>query len=125
MELKKVLLAGTALVGLALASAPANAEVKLGLGGFMLGYGVHADSDINNRRDLDFKRVAEAHISGETTLDNGLTVGFHTEQSLGGATLTDEAYTYFSGGWGRVNFGAEDGAAYLLQVAAPSAAPVR
>src|SRR5690606_29160443 len=33
----------------------------------------------------------------------------------------DEAYMYVSGGWGRVNFGSEDGAAYLLQVAAPSA----
>ena len=28
---------------------------------------------------------------------------------------------YLSGGWGRINFGEEDGVAYLLQVAAPSA----
>ena len=34
---------------------------------------------------------------------------------------TKESYAYFSGAWGRVNFGKEDGAAYLLQVAAPSA----
>ena len=33
----------------------------------------------------------------------------------------EESYAYFSGAWGRVNFGKEDGAAYLLQVAAPSA----
>src|SRR5262249_5161083 len=37
------------------------------------------------------------------------------------ATTTDEVYGYGSGGWGRVNLGAEDGSAYLLQVAAPSA----
>ena len=35
--------------------------------------------------------------------------------------MTDETYIYFSGGWGRFNLGSEDGAAYLLQVAAPSA----
>jgi len=35
--------------------------------------------------------------------------------------VADESYIYGSGGWGRVNFGEEDGAAYLLQVAAPSA----
>ena len=33
----------------------------------------------------------------------------------------EESYAYFSGAWGRVNFGSEDGAAFLLQVAAPSA----
>jgi len=120
--MKKVLLAGTALVGLALASAPANAEVKLGLGGLFRGYGVHADSDIADRREADLRRDSEVHVSGETTLDNGLTVGFHTEQDLGASsTSTDEVYSYFSGGWGRINLGSEDGAAYLLQVAAPSA----
>lgn len=119
--MKKVLLAGTALVGLALASAPAKAEVKLDLGGFFRGYGVYADSDVANERNYDLRRDSEVHVSGETTLDNGLTVGFHTEQKLGGNTNTDEVYSYFSGGWGRLNLGAEDGASYLLQVAAPSA----
>ena len=33
----------------------------------------------------------------------------------------DENYVYMAGSWGRVNVGSEDGAAYLLQVAAPSA----
>ena len=35
--------------------------------------------------------------------------------------MTEESYAYFSGAWGRVNFGKEDGANYLLQVATPSA----
>lgn len=119
--MKKLLLAGTALVGLAALSAPAHAEVKLGLGGFFRGYGVWADSDVDNLHELDLRRDSEIHVSGETVLDNGLTVGFHTEQKLGGTTSTDEAYGYFSGPWGRVNLGSEDGAAYLLQVGAPSA----
>ena len=36
---------------------------------------------------------------------------------------TEESYLYFSGNWGRLNLGRENGAAYLLQVAAPSADP--
>lgn len=122
--MKKLLLVSTALVGVAMMSAQASAAVKLDLGGFFRGYGVFADNDetaANSTREFDLRRDAEVHISGETTLDNGLTVGFHTEQDLGGATQTDEAYAYFSGGWGRLNVGSEDGSAYLLQVAAPSA----
>lgn len=126
--MKKVLLAGTALLGLAAVSSPAAAEVNLDLGGYFRGYGVYADNDEvgtaaagDDLRQFDFRRDTEIHFSGETTTDNGLTLGFHYEQAIGGAVDTDEAYMYFSGGWGRVNFGSEDGAAYLLQVAAPSA----
>jgi hypothetical protein len=119
--MKKVLLAGTALVSALVVSTAASAELKLDLGGFHRGYAVYSDDENANLREFDFRRDSEIYISGETTLDNGLTVGFHTEQDLGGATQTDEVYGYFSGGWGRINLGSEDGAAYLLQVAAPSA----
>lgn len=124
--MKKVLLAGTAIVGLAVLATPAHAELKLDLGGYFSGYGVFTDNEeaagaATSLREFDLRRDTEVHVSGETTLDNGLTVGFHTEQALGGATMTDEAYVYAQGGWGRVNLGSEDGAAYLLQVAAPGA----
>lgn len=129
--MKNVLLAGTALLGLAFIAAPASAELNLDLGGYFRGYAVYADLDGSGTNDFEFRRDTEVHVNGETTLDNGLTVGFHTEQLLGSApsdtaatrgdTATDEAYAYFSGNWGRVNFGQEDGAAYLLQIAAPSA----
>ncbi|MGI8570226.1 MAG: porin [Methylocella sp.] len=68
-------------------------------------------------------RDTEIHFTGETTLDNGLTVGVHAEAmaDAGDSFRVDESYAYFSGNWGRVNFGDEDGAAYLLQVTAPSA----
>jgi predicted porin len=46
---------------------------------------------------------------------------YYQNGNEGKYSVVDESYIYFSGGWGRVNFGAEDGAAYLLQVAAPSA----
>ena len=126
--MKKVLLAGTALLGLALTSAPASAELNLDLGGYFRGYGVYADDDasVAGTRDFDFRRDTEVHFTGEATSDNGLTVGAHYELVLGGTSSdndveTDEAYAYFAGNWGRTNFGKEDGAAYLLQVAAPSA----
>ncbi len=123
--MKKVLLAGTALLGLALTSAPAAAELNLDLGGHFRGYGVFNDNDEVSAADslhsFDFRRDTEVHFTGEATSDNGLTVGAHYEAFIGGDIATDEAYAYFAGNWGRVNFGSEDGAAYLLQVAAPSA----
>ena len=125
--MKKVLLAGTALLGLALTSAPAAAELNLDLGGHFRGYGVYAKDDAvgAGERHFDLRRDTEIHFTGEATSDNGLTVGVHYELALAGSTAntvqTDEAYAYFAGNWGRVNFGKEDGAAYLLQVAAPSA----
>ena len=134
--MKKLLLASVACGALAIAT-PASADgVKLELGGHLKGYGVYTDQDEvdpNEVRDFDILRETEIHFNGETTLDNGLTVGVHVEADLDAAdddTLTgngdedftvEESYAYFSGNWGRVNFGQEDGAAYLLQVEAPSA----
>lgn len=126
--MKKLLLT-TALVGVAFVATPAMAEVQLGLGGHFKGYVTWNDQDEVNTaaagdesRNFDIVRDTEIHFTGETTLDNGLTVGFHSEaQADGGEFSTQESYAYFAGNWGRVNFGAEDGVAYLLQVAAPAA----
>ena len=146
--MKKILLAGTALVGVAVLPTLAHADLKLDLGGYFRGYMVYSDNDEitgTSLHNFDFRRDTEVHFTGETTTDSGLTVGVHQELKMGseanngGVTTqfggfnnsgalgdadpsqTDESYIYFSGGWGRVNFGSEDGAAYLLQVAAPSA----
>lgn len=127
--MKKLLLCGVAALAIT-AAAPAKAEgIDLGLGGYFIGYGVYANQDDvagDSPRDFDFRKETEIHFNGETTLDNGLTVGGHVELNADRATDTgenqiEESYAYFSGGWGRVNFGEEDGASYLLQVAAPSA----
>lgn len=153
--MKKILLAGTAIVGAAVLASPAQADLKIDLGGHFRGYAVYNDQDETSLpangdelRNFEFKRDMEVHFTGETTTDSGLTVGVHAELDLGNEAFNgggvvggpsqvgagyfspavfndpsnlDEAYIYFSGGWGRVNFGSEDGAAYLLQVAAPSA----
>ncbi len=126
--MKKLLLT-TAVAGLAFAAAPAHAEVKLEVGGYFSAYGAFVDQDENNGQanSTDIVKNTELHFTGETTLDNGLTVGAHIEFDVDGnedgvnGTSSEENYAYFSGSWGRVNVGEEDGAAYLLQVAAPSA----
>lgn len=128
----KKLLCSAAVAGLcAVAAAPAMAQgdqsaLELSLGGYFRGYMTYASQDTaagDEERNVDILRDTEVHFTGETTLDNGLTVGVHieAEADMGDSFGVDESYMYTSGSWGRVNFGGEDGAAYLLQVAAPSA----
>ena len=126
--MKKVLLSSAAILGLAVAS-PALAQdnaLDLQINGHYKGYVSYIDQDdagTAETRDVDWLQETEVHLQGETTLDNGLTVGVHVEAEVDGgdSAAIDESYAYFSGAWGRVNAGDEDGAAYLLQVAAPSA----
>lgn len=129
--MKKVLLSTAALAGLALvAAAPVRADepaLQLGLGGYISGYAMHTNQDEpagTEYRSFDFRKDTEVHLTGEVALDNGITAGAHLEllgdRADGGATV-EESYLYLSSSWGRVNFGEEDGIAYLLQVAAPSA----
>lgn len=126
------LLMTAAIVGVAFVATPAKAEVELGLGGHFKGYVTWNDQDEDpdvgvgdsaEANSFDILRETEVHFTGETVLDNGLTVGFHAEAEADGGDgfEVEESYAYFAGNWGRVNFGAEDGAGYLLQVAAPAA----
>lgn len=121
--MKKVLLSGAALLAM---TASAHAELSLDLAGHFKGYAIHNNNDEAAGQSLDsmnIRKETEIHFTGETTLDSGLTVGVHVESNVDRDDSFDseEAYMYLSGGWGRVNFGEEDGAAYLLQVAAPNA----
>ena len=127
--MKKLLTGAIAMLALA-AAAPAEAEgLKLDIGGEFYGYALATDQDeavavTDDIRGFDFRKETELHFSGEITLDNGLTVGAHFETDADieeNGSLFEESYVYFSGNWGRVNFGEEDGATYLMQVAAPSA----
>ena len=125
--MNKYLLGGAAIAGLMLASAPAQAQMELTIGGHSKNYVGFLNQDNTagtETRSFDMQRETEIHINGESTLDNGLTFGFQieTEMDAGddGNTI-EESYVYLSGTWGRVNLGSENGAAYLLQVAAPSA----
>ncbi len=127
--MKKLLLGSAAIAGLLLASAPAQAQMELTIGGHSKNYIGWLDQDETagtaNVKAVDIVRETELHVNGESTLDNGLTFGFQVELEVDGGDhlgkFVEESYIYMSGTWGRVNLGSEDGASYLLQVSAPSA----
>lgn len=125
--MKKILLCSAALVGVAFAAAPAMAQVDVTVGGHTKNYVGYLTQDdtaaATEERNVDMLRESEIHFNAEGTADNGLTYGFHVESEVDGGNGFDveESYLYLASNLGRVNLGSEDGAAYLLQVAAPSA----
>ena len=92
-------------------------------------YGVYDNNDQNSTRDASNGTVAAVAqgdhtrdwtlmrdnaitASGESTLDNGLTVGAYTELEIAGTSSTNPnapsvkySYAYFQGEWGRINLG--------------------
>jgi predicted porin len=91
--------------------------IKLSVGGFfreayMVVFDDDSEGELGNERNTDgFFNDAEIHFKGETTLDNGLNVGARVE--LEGETESDqidEAWVYFSGGFGEVRVGSQDDA---------------
>ena len=117
--MKKVLLGTTALLGAGLVASPAFAAdgIKLGVGGFfkeayMVVFDDDNEGELGNEHNTDgFFNDAEVHFTGSTVLDNGLEVGARIE--LEGETESDqidEAWVYFSGGFGEVRIGSDDDA---------------
>lgn len=124
--MKKILLCSAALVGVAFAAAPAMAQVDVTVGGHTKNYLGWLSQDTApgvEERNFDMLRESELHFNAEGTADNGLTYGFHVETEVDGRDdfAVEESYLYLASSLGRVNLGSEDGANYLLQVAAPSA----
>lgn len=130
--MKKALLGTTALIaaGLVVGDAQAADGVKLSIGGRYMGAaGVLFVDDFDgtlyddeDTRDFVFKQDVEVHFSGETVLDNGLTVGARVE--LEGQTSGDQidaVYAYFSGGFGEIRFGDTAEAMAQLCTLVPSA----
>jgi predicted porin len=116
-QVKKKLLAGTAVIGAGLATSPAFAAdgIKLSIGGFfkeayMVVLDDDSEGDLGNEHNTDgFFNDAEVHLTGSTVLDNGLEVGARIE--LEGETdgdQIDEAWIYFSGGFGEFRVGSDD-----------------
>ena len=125
--MNKLLLGSAAIAGLLLASAPAQAQMELTIGGHSKNYVGWLDQDEAAGQDVnefDMIRETELHFNGESTLGSGLTFGFQVEAEVDGgddANTIEESYVYLSSSAGRINLGSEDGAAYLLQVSVPSA----
>jgi len=132
------LLGTTALVTFAAmvpASATADEPVKLTLGGrYLVAFGGTLGEDenlppmagIGQQRDYVLKQDVEIHFRGETTFDNGLTVGVRVE--LEGQTSAndqiDAVYAYFDTKWGELRFGDTVEALGSLCYTVPSASNI-
>jgi hypothetical protein len=117
--MKKLLLGSSVLVGVgALAhSAAASDGVKLEVGGFFntVYEGVFDDKDnhhFGSLRNTDaLQHNAEVYFKGETTLDNGLTVGARIElEGENAGDQIDKSFVYWSGGFGKVQIGSQNDA---------------
>lgn len=126
--MKKVLYGTTALVAASMVTAGAATaaeRIKIKVGGYY--QALFAVTDQNNLSGVKYRQTAveqegEIHFKGETTLDNGLTVGVQVQlenRSVG--DQIDEHYVYLEGGWGRFVIGAENSAAYLTHNWVPTA----
>jgi hypothetical protein len=120
-------------VGLLVGETAADDGVKLHIGGRYLATagGTLAEDDApfattdETTRDYVFKQDVEVYFLGETTLENGLTIGARIE--LEGQTSADQidaVFAYFSGSFGEVRFGDTFEALAQLCYTVPSASSI-
>lgn len=125
--MRALLLTTTVLAGLgAITATPTFAAdpLRLEIRGFYDHYfGVRLggegdfDDDFN---ETNLVTNGEIHFRGETTLDNGIAVGVRVElEAETSGDQIDENYVYLEGGFGRVQFGSDDMAAYTMHTIAP------
>jgi outer membrane protein OmpU len=115
---KKRLMTSSALLGVGLVASPALAAdgIKLAVGGFfktayMVNFDDDSEGDLGNEANTDgVFSDAEIFFTGSTVLDNGLEVGARVElegEDDAGDQI-DEAWIWFSGGFGEVRIGSDD-----------------
>lgn len=127
--MKKSLYGTTALVAAGvLVSGPASAQgIELGLGGYMNNFfGIGSTDEATGEPDYGPTGLfsdGEVHFRGEFTADNGLSFGaqIELESFQSDPDQIDENYGWIEGSFGRVQFGSENSAAYLMQYSAPNA----
>jgi hypothetical protein len=130
MRNRNALLGTTALVAGGMAAGPALADgVELGIGGrYAAAAGVNVSEDFYDGTGMDdpragaFKQDVEIHFTGETTLDNGITVGaaIRLEGQQSGDQI-DEVWAYFNGSFGEIRFGDDEDASEQLAYGIPTA----
>jgi outer membrane protein OmpU len=134
----KLLLGSTALVsaGLLMSSAQAQEEMRVGgfevvLGGYTE-WGVSAATrdtltNTGNNRNYAFFMDNEVHIDANGATETGILYGSHLELEVGSGlgsvddAFVDEVGLYFSGNFGRFEFGQEDGANDVMGIGAADA----
>jgi hypothetical protein len=130
--MKKVLLGTTALLGAGTIAGAAQASdgIKLDIGGFFKSaYVMSFDKDksgsAGHGRTFDkLTNDSEIYFKGETTLDNGITVGARVElEAETAGDQIDMSYGYFQGGFGKVVLGTQNDALETTCVIAPGGTP--
>ena len=126
--MKKLLLGSSMLIGAGVIaqSAEASDGIKLEVGGFFnqVYMGVFDDKSrghFGDERNTDaFQHNAEVYFKGETTLDNGLTIGARIElEGENAGDQIDKSFVYWQGGFGKVQVGSMNDALENYCVAAP------
>lgn len=117
--MRKLLLT-TALVSLALVPA-AKADMEVKLGGYMTFQAAAFDNDAANGSGRDFQTDSEIHLTAKGTTDAGLTYGAYIElqASTSDTANSDEANLFFSGNWGKLELGDQEGAGSALSIPGP------
>ncbi len=111
--MKNVLMASSAIIGAAaLVASPAAAQ-ELKLSAFQQFFASAGDSDGDDSdRGFGFATNTEIHVNGTIMADNGITFGFRVEleADAGASNNVDENSIWASGGFGKLEFGNNDGA---------------
>ena len=135
--MKKQLYGTTALVAAGLLVAVPGAQaaeepLKIGVSGYMEQWFGWADNDdpvgntpaggLGNFNETGQHSDNEVQFKATTTLDNGLTVGvvIELEGEFSPGDQIDEQYLILQGGFGRILFGDENSAQYLMQYKSPN-----
>ena len=111
----------TALLTCAGSSAFA-APMAVSVGGYYNGVLYSQDVDTQNARDLGIHNDAEIIFKGKGKSKSGIEFGFQVQleaEGSGEGDHIDENYIYAKGLFGKFELGAENNAAYKMQVSAP------
>ncbi len=126
--MKKLLYGTTALVAAGMLSTGAYAAdpIEISVGGyFAAGFAMMSQDDgvgqaAANTRDHSISREGEIWFTGSSTLDNGVTVGVNVQlEAETCGDQIDESFIWFEGSFGKLQIGAENGAAQGLNVGVP------
>jgi predicted porin len=97
-------------------------KIKMGVGGyFQVAIAAGDQDDDDDKRMHLITEEGEIIFNGKTTLDNGLQVGVQVQlEAETCGDQIDEHFMWMSGGFGRIQLGAENSAPYLMGYASPA-----
>ena len=117
----KKLLIGTAAAALFTVPAVAG-PIAVTVGGYYnsMMYNVDSDNTGKDYKDINLQEDAEIIFKGKGKSSGGTEYGFQVQlEAAQSSDQIDEHYIYVKGDFGKIELGAENSAAYKLQVAAP------